>query len=400
MRALLLILDGVGCGSVPDAPAFGDENANTLGNLLRIHPGLSLPALYALGLWKLLTADVFDARSQGTLGRWGRMRSTAPGKDSVSGHWEIAGVTLDRPFAATKELSTDWVRAVEADAGMKFTCAQHDGSRSVLDQFGTLHVQSKEPILYFGADSVLEVAAHESVLAPTRLYDVCRIVRRCANGVPLARVIARPFSGEPGTFRFLDHKGRDFPMVPPRTVLNAISETGLPVIGIGKIGHLFAGSGITKSTPTLSNLEGLSEIDRNWDNGDDGLIFANLSDFDRLGGHLRDPDVYARLLMEFDVWLDDFLARVETDDLVIITSDHGNDPTFHGAAHTREEVPLLVLHGHEAGPLGTRKTYADVAATLADFFQLRQGWRVGSSFLHAAGMPVIPRKIVRRRRGR
>jgi phosphopentomutase len=204
-------------------------------------------------------------------------------------------------------------------------------------------------------------------------------------------VIARPFAGGPGAFRRVAGR-HDYSMVPPRTILNAIAETGLLVHGIGKISDIFAGSGITRSTPTASNLEGMVAIERAWDSVEDGLVFANLVDFDSLYGHRRDLTGYTRALVEFDNWLGAFLSRIEPDDLVIITADHGNDPASPGTDHTREEVPLMVLHNGIAGPLGTRRTFADVAATLSEFFRLRNRWHLGESFLKA------PRLKARRRR--
>jgi phosphopentomutase len=237
----------------------------------------------------------------------------------------------------------------------------------------------------------MQIAAHESVIPPPRLYEICRIARRHVEPLRIGRVIARPFDGEPGTFKRT--KGRhDYSIVPPRTVLNAIAETGLPVRGVGKISDIFAGSGITSSIPTASNAEGMAVIDELWATEDDGLIFANLVDFDMIYGHRRDVQGYAAALVEFDQWLSVFLPQIEPEDLVIITADHGNDPTFRGTDHTREEVPLMVLYGTHAGPLGTRRTYADVAATLGQFFKVRGGWPVGQSFLHG-GLKLGAKKV-------
>lgn len=382
MRALLLILDSVGCGSAPDAADFHDRGADTLGHLLQRHPSLELPNLYSLGLWKIVTGDVFDARSQYTQARWGRMRQRSRGKDSTTGHWEIAGVILDQPFATFAKFPQELVRAIEEEAKVKFLGNVTASGTAILETLGPEHLASGQPILYTSADSVLQIAAHEGVISPARLYEICRIARRHANARRIGRVIARPFTGTPGTFQ--RSAGRhDYAMVPPRTILNAVAETGMPVHGIGKIGDLFAGSGITNSLPTPSNAAGMAAIDRLWAEGRDGLIFANLVDFDTLYGHRRDVAGYARALAEFDRWLGSFLPHIEPEDLVIITADHGNDPTYPGTDHTREEVPLMVLHGSEVGPLGTRRSFADVAATLAQYFRLRQPWPCGEAFLHS-----------------
>jgi phosphopentomutase len=382
MRALLLILDSAGCGHAPDAAAFGDQGANTLGHILAAYPQLELPALFSLGLWKIVTGDVFDPRSQGTVGRWGRMRERSRGKDTTTGHWEIAGVILDQPFATFERFPDDLVRAIERDAKVEFIGNLPASGTAILDDLGPDHLHTGKPILYTSADSVLQIAAHEAVIPLQRLYEICRIARRHANSHRIGRVIARPFVGEPGAFHRTAGR-HDYSLVPPRTVLNAIAEAGLAVHGVGKISDIFAGSGITRSTPTASNAEGMSVIDALWTEDEDGVIFANLVDFDMIYGHRRDLAGYARALVEFDRWLAGFLSRVEPEDLVIITADHGNDPTFRGTDHTREEVPLMVLHGGAAGPLGTRRTYADVAASLAEFFRLRQWWMTGESFLRS-----------------
>ena len=225
---------------------------------------------------------------------------------------------------------------------------------------------------------MLQIAAHEEIIRLPRLYEICRSARRLADRWRIGRVIARPFTGAPGAFHRTAGR-HDYAMVPPRTVLNAIAERGLLVHGVGKIGDIFAGSGITRSTPTASNAEGMAAIEALWEQGEDGLIFANLVDFDSLYGHRRSVEGYARALQEFDTWLGLFLPQIEPDDLVIITADHGNDPTFRGFDHTREEVPLLMLAGPGSGPLGTRKSFTDVAATLAAYFKVALS--PGASFL-------------------
>jgi phosphopentomutase len=241
-------------------------------------------------------------------------------------------------------------------------------------------VRTGKPIVYTSADSVLQIAAHEKVVPLKRLYEICRVARKHCDPLRIGRIIARPFVGEAGAWKRTSGR-HDFSMVPPPTILNALSDAGLAVQGIGKISDIFADSGITSSTPTVSNAEGMATIEQMWAAFDEGLIFANLVDFDMLYGHRRDPAGYARALAEFDEWLGTFVPQIFEDDLVILTADHGNDPTWGGTDHTREEVPLIVIHRGLAVPLGTRKTYADVAASLADFFQIKEGWPVGESFL-------------------
>jgi phosphopentomutase len=213
-----------------------------------------------------------------------------------------------------------------------------------------------------------------------RLYDICTVARQHADRFRIGRVIARPFTGPEGNFSRTSRR-HDFSMEPPRTILNEISDSGHGVIGVGKISDIFAGQGITESFPTDGNAEGMQQIAANWERLETGLIFANLVDFDMLYGHRRDIAGYARALAEFDEWLGGFLARIAPADLVIITADHGNDPTYSGTDHTREQVPLLVLHNNETRPLGVRETYADIAVTLSDYFALPNRWPVGDSFL-------------------
>jgi phosphopentomutase len=307
------------------------------------------------------------------------MRERSAGKDTTTGHWEIAGVVLAEAFGTFTRFPTELLGAIEREGGVEFIGNYPQSGTTILDELGADHVRTGKPIVYTSADSVMQIAAHEQVMPREKLYELCRIARRHCDKHRIGRVIARPFIGEPGAWKRTSGR-HDYSIVPPRTVLNAIEETGLAVEGVGKISDIFAGSGITRSTSTASNAEGMAAIDALWEAQDDGLIFANLVDFDMLYGHRRDLPGYTRALVEFDAWLADFLPRIEEDDLVIITADHGNDPTWRGTDHTREEVPLMVVHGGRARPLGTRRTFADVAASLAQFFAL-DAWPAGVSFL-------------------
>ena len=374
MRALLIVLDSVGCGRAPDAAAYGDDGADTLGHIFAAQPALELPALFSLGLGHILGSGDGEARAS-----WGRMRERSAGKDTTTGHWEIAGVVLDEPFCTFPRFPPELVAAIEREAKVEFIGNYPQSGTVILDELGAEHVRTGKPILYTSADSVLQIAAHEGVIPRERLYEICRIARRHCDPLRIGRVIARPFSGEPGAFRRTAGR-HDFSMVPPPTVLNALADSGHAVHGVGKISDIFAGSGITASTPTASNAEGMAAIEENWAQLADGLIFANLVDFDMLFGHRRDVAGYARSLVEFDAWLSRFLPRIAADDVVILTADHGNDPTWRGTDHTREEVPLLVLDRDAARPLGTRDRFTDIAASLAKYFRL-PNWRCGHSFL-------------------
>ncbi len=364
MRALLIVLDSVGCGSAPDAAQYGDARADTLRHIYERTPGLCLPTLESLGLAAILGRHGLDPAAS-----WGKMRERSAGKDTTTGHWEIAGAILAEPFPAFPRFPLELVRAIEREAGVKFIGNFPRSGTTVLDELGPEHLRTGSPILYTSADSVLQIAAHEGIFPLPRLYALCEIARRHCDAYRIGRVIARPFLGEPGNFHRTAGR-HDYAMLPPRTILNVLADSGHAVHGIGKISDIFAGSGITASTPTASNAEGMAALAQLWPTFRHGLIFANLVDFDMHFGHRRDVPGYTRALREFDAWLATFLKDIAPTDLVIFTADHGNDPTWPGTDHTREEVPLLVLHGAKAQALGTRETFADIAATLAEHFSV------------------------------
>ena len=373
MRAALIVLDSAGCGAAPDATAYGDEGADTLGHILR-ETGVALPALFSLGLGRVLGLDGPAPRAA-----HGRMRPRAAGKDSTTGHWEIAGAVLDRPFATFDRFPDTLVRAIEAEGGTRFLGNVAASGTAIIDELGAEHLRTGWPILYTSADSVLQIAAHEEVVPLDRLYALCEVARRHADAWRIGRVIARPFVGEPGAFRRTAHR-HDFSMRPPRTVLDAVRDAGLPVVGVGKTGDLFAGQGLSESHPTESNADGMARTAAAWRGMREGLLFTNLVDFDTAYGHRRDVAGYARALAEFDAWLGGLLGDVRPDDLLILTADHGNDPTFRGTDHTREEVPVLAVHQGRGDALGVRDGFSDVAASLAVFFGVR-GWGVGRAFV-------------------
>ncbi len=376
MRALLIVLDSVGIGNAPDAEHHGDAAANTLGHIFERTPELSLPTLDSLGL-----ARVMGRTASKTLrASYGKMRERSAGKDTTTGHWEIAGVVLEEPFAVFDRFPDELVQAIEREAGVQFVGNYARSGTTIVEELGPEHIRTGKPILYTSADSVIQIAAHEDVIPIERLYAICEVARRMADPFRIGRVIARPFNGEAGNFARTARR-HDYSMKPPPTVLNALSKNGTEVIGVGKISDIFAGEGVTQSFPTASNAEGMRRIEELWPVAENALLFANLVDFDMLFGHRRDVAGYAHALAEFDSWLGNFLETITPHDLVIITADHGNDPTFRGTDHTREQVPLFVLHGGVVRDLGTRDTFADVAAALADFFTLPEPWPTGTSFL-------------------
>ncbi len=368
-RALLLVLDSVGIGHAPDAAAYGDAGANTVGHILERRPDLRVPHLDGLGL--RLALDLAAGGPGGIPGRGavGVMTEISAGKDTTTGHWEIAGAVLERPFAVFEKFPPGLVAAIESEAGVRFLGNKAASGTAIINELGAEHVATGRPILYTSADSVLQIAAHEEVFPLERLYELCRIARRHADPLRIGRVIARPFVGEEGRFRRTPNR-HDFSLQPPRTVLNELQEAGVPVRGVGKISDIFAESGISESHPTTSNAHGMEVIDRLWNAGVPGLIFANLVDFDMLFGHRRDLEGYAAALEEFDAWLGNFLPRIGPDDLVIITADHGNDPTWTGSDHTRERVPVFLLHRDRRKNLGVRTGYHFVAETLRTAFRL------------------------------
>jgi phosphopentomutase len=379
VRALVVVLDSVGVGHAPDAEKYGDEGANTLGHIFDAVPGFSLPTLSRFGLDELIARA--DPRKKASYAAsFGKMQERSAGKDTTTGHWELAGLITETPFSVFQKFPDALVRTIEEKAGVEFIGNYARSGTAVLEELGPQHLRTANPILYTSADSVLQIAAHEEIVPIARLYQICEIARREANAYRIGRVIARPFEGEPGNFRRTSRR-HDYSMKPDRTVLNAIQDAGIAVRSVGKISDIFAGEGISESHPTESNRAGMEEIDSLWSKHTDGLIFANLVDFDMLYGHRRNAPGYAQSLREFDDWLGSFHAKIKSDDLVILTADHGNDPSFAGSDHTREQVPLFVLHNGEARNLGTRSTFADVAASLAEFFQLSEPWHTGISFL-------------------
>jgi len=378
-RALLIVLDSVGVGSAPDAGRYGDDGANTLGHILARCPELTLPTLTALGLPQIMSSDdTANTDTNPPTALVGRMREFSTGKDTTTGHWELGGVHLQQPFATFESFPRELIAAIEADADVQFIGNYPQSGTLILDELGAEHLASRRPILYTSADSVLQIAAHEEIFSTHALYRLCEIARRHCDSYRIGRVIARPFTGAIGNFQRTAQR-RDFSMQPPPTVLNALTNAQIPVTGIGKISDIFASSGISHSHPTHSNAEGMATIDQLWPTAQ-GLLFANLVDFDMLFGHRRDVAGYANALKEFDVWLGRFLTTLDPDDLVILTADHGNDPTWIGTDHTREEVPVFVLHDSQCGTLGTRMSFTDVAATLADYFAIPP-WPLGTSML-------------------
>jgi phosphopentomutase len=381
-RVVLIALDSVGCGDAPDAAAYADEGANTLGNIARAVGGLNLPNMAKLGLGNLSDIEGVP-NAKDTLGAYGRLTEVSAGKDTTTGHWELSGVILDHPFPTFPNGFPDrWMAEYEARIG-RGTLGNYPASGTeIIEKLGGEHMRSGQPIVYTSADSVFQLAAHENVISVDQLYYFCQIARELLTGeLAVGRVIARPFIGQPGEFRRTERR-KDFSLEPPaNTILDAIKNSGMEIIGVGKIEDIFAHRGLTKSNHTGNNMAGVDAIIEFLNANSEGLIFANLVDFDALYGHRNNPRGYADALESFDHRLPEIMASLRDGDVLIITADHGNDPTTAGTDHSRERVPILICgkHVRKGVDLGTRESFTDVAATIAELLGVE--WQgVGDSF--------------------
>ncbi|MDI6771289.1 MAG: phosphopentomutase [bacterium] len=371
MRAVVLVLDGCGIGALPDAAAYGDEGSNTLVNTARASGGLRLPALERLGLGVLDAIPgvkpVGDHEAA-----VGVLRALSAGKDSTTGHWELAGLVVRRPFPTYPEgFPADLIRALERQIGRETLGNVAASGTEIIETLGPLHLRSGAPIVYTSADSVFQIAAHEAVVPVEQLYQWCRTARGLLTGDhAVSRVIARPFVGEPGAFVRTDRR-HDFSLPPVGpTVLDALADRGIPVVGVGKIEDLFAGCGLARSVHTHDDADGITQTVSAARELEHGLVFANLVELDTVYGHRNNVEGFARHLEAIDARLPEILGVCAPGDLVVITADHGNDPTTPSTDHSREQVPLLAWRpGLPPGRrLGVRDSFADLAATVAEAF--------------------------------
>jgi len=377
-RAIVIVLDSVGVGELPDAAAYGDQGSNTLGNIATRVP-LRIPTLRALGLERIVRMGSDRGADRGSdrgsdphPSAVGRMAEASAGKDSVTGHWEMMGVVLDRAFPVFPNgFPRDVISEFSRLTGRAVIGNKAASGTVIIDELGPEHMRTGALIVYTSADSVFQIAAHEDVVPIEELYRACEIAYRLVGeGMGVGRVIARPFVGTPGHFKRTANR-RDFALPPSgETLLDRMTAASAPVIAIGKIEDLFAGRGITRAFHTASDDEGMDQVERQMNELDAGFVFANLVDFDTQYGHRNDVEGYARNLERFDARLAAVLPRLRDADLLIVTADHGNDPTTPSTDHAREYVPLLVTGSHvRAGvDLGTRRTFADVGQTLAELF--------------------------------
>ena len=385
-RVFLIVLDSVGIGELPDAARYGDEGSNTLGNLAREVP-LRIPVLRSLGLDRLV--GIGGPVTTTPNGAFGRLGERSPGKDSVTGHWELMGIVLEQAFPTFPEgFPAAVIAEFERRIGRGSLGNVVASGTEIIDRLGPLHMETGKPIIYTSADSVFQIAAHEDVIPVPDLYRMCEAAfEQVGKGMGVGRVIARPFVGRPGSFKRTANR-HDYALDPMgETLLDVLTQHQVPVRAIGKVQDLFAGRGITEAVHTGSDAEGMQAIESAVAEVASGLVFANLVDFDVHYGHRNDPQGYADNLERFDTWLATFLPRLTERDLLVITADHGNDPTTPSTDHSREYVPLLVtgLRVGRGVDLGTRATFADLGQTLASVFGV-PALRHGTSFLEHLGV--------------
>lgn len=367
-RAVVIVFDSLGVGELPDAGRYGDAGSHTLDNLARVCGGVRLPCLSSLGLG-LIDGIHSIERAARPIGSFGRMREASPGKDTSTGHWEMAGVVLDRPFPVFLEgFSPEIMEKFTALTGYGWLWAKAASGTDIMDRLGDEHLLTGKLIVYTSADSVFQIAAHDKVLSLEELYKVCEKTRALADEYNIGRVIARPFTGAPGAFKRVPAR-RDFSTPPPsETLLEIVRRSGQEAVGIGKIGDIFVHKGLTEEAHTVSDDEGIDRTIEFLGKVEKGLIFTNLVDLDTLYGHRNDPEGYARALERMDSRLPEVMAALGPEDILFITGDHGCDPTTPSTDHSREYVPLLVF-GKAVLPgvdLGTRATFADLGATVAE----------------------------------
>ena len=370
----VIVLDGVGIGELPDAEKYKDEGSNTLTNLARAVGGLKLPILESLGLGNIEQIEgikkIANARAS-----FGKLAELSEGKDSTTGHWELAGLHVKTDFSYfPKGFNDEIIRRFLKETGCKGILGNKPASGTeIIKELGEEHLKTSYPIIYTSADSVFQIAAHEEIIPLDKLYEICSITREKVLTYPLqvGRVIARPFIGEPGNFMRTKNR-KDFSLDPPEsTILDILSENNIETIAIGKVNDLFNYQGIKKQLPTKSNEEGCDQLLKCAGESKGSFIFTNLVDFDVYFGHRNDPEGFAQKLIEFDQFLPDFLSKLDESDRVVITADHGNDPTTPSTDHSREYVPLLYYRkGVKGKDLGVRKSFSDVAKTAADFFNV------------------------------
>lgn len=383
-RIHVIVMDSVGIGEAPDADVFGDVGSHTIGHIAEKMNGLHMPQMEQLGLGNIDDIQGID-RHVAPTAYFGKMQEASVGKDTMTGHWEIMGLHIDKPFKVYPNgFPDELISQIEEKTGRKVIGNKPASGTEILDELGEEHMKTGAIIVYTSADPVLQIAAHEEIIPLEELYRICEIARglTLSEEFLVGRIIARPFIGEPGKFVRTSNR-HDYALKPfGRTTMNELSEDGLEVIAIGKINDIFNGEGITSTERTKDNMEGMDKFIATLDKDFKGISFLNLVDFDALYGHRRDPLGYGKALEEFDVRLKEVLPKLTEEDLLIITADHGNDPTMPGTDHTREYVPLIVYSPKfkEIKELPLRNTFADIGATISENFGVATT-EFGESFL-------------------
>ncbi|WP_282014139.1 phosphopentomutase [Marinifilum flexuosum] len=377
-RATIVVLDSAGVGYLPDAEEFGDVGSNTIGNIAKHCGGIKLPNMQKLGLGNIIDIEGVEPENNAN-GAYGKAAEASKGKDTTTGHWEIAGVKLEKAFPTyTNGFSEETIRLFEERTGRKVMANKPASGTAILDEYGDEQMKTENWIVYTSADPVFQIAAHEEVIPLEELYKACEIALEiCSEHEPVARVIARPYLGS-GKGNFTRTANRhDYSVTPPKpTVLDRLKENGLDVIGIGKTKDIFAGQGITDSRGTnKDNVDGIEKTLVALEEDSKGLIFTNLVDFDMVYGHRRNPEGYKDALEEFDKYLPQIQEKLKEDEILILTADHGCDPTYKGTDHTREYIPVMVYGKNikQNVNLGTRATFADIAATVEELLLGNKG---------------------------
>jgi phosphopentomutase len=384
-RIFLIVIDSVGIGEMPDAKDYGDVGANTIRNISLATNGITLPNMEALGYGNLTEIKGVNPVSN-PKGYYTKMAEISVGKDTMTGHWELMGLRIDTPFQTFTDTGfpESLIKELEEKTGRKIVGNKASSGTVILDEYGEHHLKTGDLIVYTSADSVLQIAAHEEVVSVEELYKACEIARELtlADAYKVGRVIARPFLGDRvGEFKRTSNR-HDYALKPfGKTTLNYLEEAGFDVVSFGKIKDIYDGEGITESYKQDANKDGMENFTNFTDKDFKGLAFLNLVDFDALYGHRRDPQGYKEALEEFDAQLEVLIGKLKEDDLLMITADHGNDPTHEGTDHTREYVPLLVYNKKlKVGSLTQRDTFADIGATISENFNVKQT-SLGTSFL-------------------
>lgn len=374
-RIFVIVMDSVGIGEAPDAEDFGDKGSDTLGHIAERMNGLKMPNLGKLGLSNIRQIKGIE-KAAAPQAYFTKMKEASNGKDTMTGHWEIMGLNISTPFQVFPDGFPELlIHELEAKTGRPIIGNKPASGTEILDEMGAEHLKTGALIVYTSADSVLQIAAHEEVVPLEELYKICEIARELTmqDQFKVGRVIARPFLGEPGNFKRTSNR-HDYALKPfNRTVMDELKDSGFDVLAIGKISDIFDGEGVTESLRTVSNMDGMDKLLQTIDQDFTGLSFLNLVDFDALFGHRRDPEGYGKALEEFDERMAEVMEKVTEDDLVIITADHGNDPTHAGTDHTREYVPLLMYSKRfeQGQELPIRDTFADIGATVAANFNVK-----------------------------